>query len=94
MKDDDMWFSESAGERFFDYSADDDELCLWPSDARLAYGFLKNKRQEKKERKTNAKLRLLLVVDVICETERRETARQARCRLAPQKKFWGVLLFF
>lgn len=28
MKDDDMWFSESAGEPFFGYSADDDELCL------------------------------------------------------------------
>lgn len=24
---------------------------VWPSDARLAYGFFKNKRQEKKERK-------------------------------------------
>lgn len=35
---------------------------VWPSDARLAYGFFKNKRQEKKERKTNAKLRLLVVV--------------------------------
>lgn len=57
------------------------------------FSKIKDKKR-KKERKTNAKLRLLVVVDVICETERRETARQAWCRLAPQKKFWGVLLFF
>lgn len=60
---------------------------------RTDFSKIKDKKR-KKERKTNAKLRLLVVVDVICETERRETARQAGAGLPHRNIFGGFYCFF
>lgn len=69
----------SASDCFLGYSADDDELCLaFGCLPCLSLRIFSNKKELKKGRKTNAKSLLLVVVDVICETERGENSTQAR----------------